>query len=88
MAKYSSGGFWLLAGVLAVGIVLGANWARYQEGWPYFWREGRGGTEGLKQMLKKDKTERLAFIIITEKNMYQLCSLKDTYAYVELRATK
>ena len=86
MARYSGEGWLLLAGVLVIGISIGVNLARFDEGWVYFWRDGQGGGPRLlKDRLMKDKTERLAFIIVTEEATYQVCSLENTYAYVELR---
>lgn len=68
-----------------LGLVLGVNWARWEEGYTYFWRSGHGGIKWLKEALMKDKSERLALIVITEQNQYQICSISDAYVYTELR---
>ena len=85
MAKYSGGGLWLLAGVFICGVVLGVNWARFEDGTTVLWRNSRGGMRWMINQLRMDTTKRLALVVMTEKKVYQIGSLDDSYVYVELR---
>lgn len=91
MTKHLGGvSFGFLAGVFILGVVTGVNWYRWEEGTTVLWRDlgPTGGLPWLVKELRKDKSERIALLIATEKNQYQLSALNGYHLYAELRPDK
>jgi hypothetical protein len=78
MGKYLGGSsFWTLAGVFVFGLVVGINWAMFEYSYSNIWPEERGGLKKLNELLKNDKTDRLAMVVLTQKQQVAISAMEE-----------